>query len=82
MNTHHFVEGVKVQRFCLTLLGEAILWYQSLEPMNVDWQELQNLFRQQYSKIGNTREQLKINLTIYSFEHLIMTEKCSAPVGD
>ena len=58
MNAHHFVEDVKVQRFCLTLLGEARLWYLSLEPINVDWQELQNLFRQQYSKIGNTREQL------------------------
>ena len=58
MNVHHFNEGVKVQRFCLTLLGEARLWYQSLEPINVDWQGLQNLFRQQYSKIGNTREQL------------------------
>ena len=23
MNAHHFVEGVKVQRSCLTLLGEA-----------------------------------------------------------
>ena len=58
MNAHHFFESVKVQRFCLTLLGEARLWYQSLEPINIDWQELQNLFRQQYSKIGNTREQL------------------------
>ena len=58
MNAHHFVEGVKIQRFCLTLLGEAKLWYQPLEPINIDWQELQNLFRQQYSKIGNTREQL------------------------
>ena len=38
MNTHHFVEGATVQRFCLTLLGEARLWYQSLEPINVDWQ--------------------------------------------
>ena len=30
MNVHHFVDGVKVQRFCLTLLGEAEarLWYQ------------------------------------------------------
>ena len=27
-----------------------------MEPINVDWEELQNLFRQQYSKIGNTRE--------------------------
>ena len=58
MNAHHFVEGVKVQRFCLTLLGEARLWYHSLEPINVDWQEIQTLFIRQYSKIGNTREQL------------------------
>ena len=58
MNLHHFNEGVKVQQFCLTLLGEARLWYQSLQTINVDWQGLQNLFRQQYSKIGNTREQL------------------------
>ena len=58
MNAHHFNEGVKIKRFCLTLLGEARLWYQSLEPINVDWQGLQNLFRQQYSKICNTREQL------------------------
>ena len=58
MDTHYFTDGVKVQRFSLTLLGEARLWYQSLEPINVDWQEIQTLFRQQYSKIGNTREQL------------------------
>ena len=58
MNAHHFVEGVKVQRFCPTLLGEARLWYHSLEPINVDWQGIQNLFRQQYSKTRNTREQL------------------------
>ena len=31
MNVHHFVEGVK------TLLGEARLWYQSLEPIHIDW---------------------------------------------
>ena len=58
MNTHHFWGSVKVQIFCLTLVGEARLWYEPLEPINVDWQGLQNLFRQQYSKIGNTREQL------------------------
>ena len=65
---HHFVEAVKVQRFCLTLLGEARLWYQSLEPINVDWQGLQNLFRQQYSKIGNTREQLFHAWRSFSFD--------------
>ena len=58
MNVHHFNKGVKVKRFSLTLLGEARLWYQSLEPINVDWLGLQNLFRQQHSKIANTWEQL------------------------
>ena len=58
MNTHQSVKGIKVQRFCLTLVGEARLWSESLRPINVDWQGLQNQFRQQYSKIGNKREQL------------------------
>ena len=31
MNAHHFIDDAKVQRFCLTLLGEARLWFQSLE---------------------------------------------------
>ena len=58
MNTHNFPDGVKVQRFCLTLMGEARLWYASLEPIVMTWPELQNQFRRQYSKLGNTREQL------------------------
>ena len=58
MDTHAFQESVKVQRFCLTLVEEAGLWYKSLRPMNIDWLDLQNQFRQQYSKVGNTREQL------------------------
>ena len=33
MNAHCFDEDIKVQRFCLTLLGEARLWYHSLEPL-------------------------------------------------
>ena len=66
MNAHHFVEAVNIQRFCLTLLGETRLWYQSLEPINVDWQGLQNVFRKQYSKIGNSREQLFHTWTSFS----------------
>ena len=59
MNAHCFVDGVKVQRFCLSLLGEARLWFQSLEPLNdTTWPQLQNLFRQRYSKLGNMQEQL------------------------
>ena len=58
MNGHHLVNGVRVQRFCCTLLGEARLWYHSLEPINVDWPQLQNLLSQRYSKVGNMQEQL------------------------
>ena len=58
MDTHEFPDHVKVKRFCLTLIGEARLWYESLRPINADWACLQNLFRQQYSKIGTTRGQL------------------------
>ena len=55
MDTHQFQESVKI---LLTLVGEARLWYASIRPINVDWQGLQNQFRQQYSKIGNTREKV------------------------
>ena len=59
MNVHHFDEDTKVQRFCLTLLGEARLWYHSLGPSgDTTWAQLQNLFRQRYSNLGNTCEQL------------------------
>ena len=58
MDTHEFLDQLEVQRFCLTLVGEARLWYESLTPINVNWDGLQNIFRQQYSKMGNTREQL------------------------
>ena len=58
MDTHAFPEGVKVQRLCLTLVGEAKLWYESLRPTALDWNGLQIQLGQQYSKIGNIREQL------------------------
>ena len=59
MDAHCFNEDIKVQRFCLTLLGEARLWYHSLEPLgDTTWAQLQNLFRQRYSKLGNTCKQL------------------------
>ena len=41
MNTHDFPEDVKVQRFCLTLVGEARNWYATLEPLPMTWPELQ-----------------------------------------
>ena len=58
MNTHDFPEAVTVQRFCLTLVGEVRNWYATLKLVAMTWPDLQNMFRHQYSKIGNTREQL------------------------
>ena len=58
MEAHNFPEEVKARWFCLTLTGDARLWYESLAPLDNDWPALQNKFRWQYSKIGNTPEQL------------------------
>ena len=44
MNMHDFPEAVKVQRFCLTLVGEARNWYATLEPIVMTWPELQMLW--------------------------------------
>ena len=67
MDTHGFPDHFKVHRLCLTLIGEARLWYESLRLINADWIGLQNNFRQQYSKIGNTREQLFHAWTLFHF---------------
>ena len=56
MEEHNFPDDIKVQRFSLTLIGEAILWYKSLRPIANNWKELQVQFRQLYSKIGKVRE--------------------------
>ena len=33
MNIHNIPVDLKVDRFCLTLVGEARLWYKSLQPI-------------------------------------------------
>ena len=59
MTTHDFPENQKVRRFCLTLTQEARLWYATLnaQQQQLTWEDLQDSFRQQYSKFGSTREQ-------------------------
>ena len=57
MEVHNFLEE-KVRHFRVTLIGEARLWYESLALLDSDWPALQNKFRWQYSKFGNTPEQL------------------------
>ena len=58
MEAHNFPDEVKIRHFCLTLTCKARLWYESLAHLDDDWPALQNKFRRQYSKIGNTPEQL------------------------
>ena len=58
MEAHNFPEGEKVRHFCITLIGEARLWYELLALLDDDWPALQNKFRWQYSKVGNTPKQL------------------------
>ena len=58
MEAHNFPEGEKVRCFCVTLTGEARLWYELLALLDKDWPALQNKFWWQYSKIGNTPKQL------------------------
>ena len=58
MEVHNFPEGDKVRHFHLTLINEARLWYELLALLDDDWFALQNKFRWQYSKIGNTPKQL------------------------
>ena len=50
MEAHNFPDGDKVRHFCLTLIGEARLWYESLALLDDDWPASQNKFRWQYSK--------------------------------
>ena len=66
MEAHHFDAGIRAQRYCLTLLGEVRLWYHSLEPLGeTTWAQLQNLFRQGYSKLGNTCQQLDTSYFLF-----------------
>ena len=57
MEIHNFPDDQKVGRFCLTLMGEARLWYETLGAAQLDWETLRDHFWQQYSKFGGTREQ-------------------------
>ena len=48
METHNFPNNQKVGAFCLSLMGEARLWYETLGAAQLDWEALQDCFWQQY----------------------------------
>ena len=58
MEAHNFPNEVKVRHFCLTLIGEARLWYESLAPLDDDWSALQKQILDGNTKLGNTPKQL------------------------
>ena len=43
--THNCPDEANVQRFCLSLTGDVRLWYESIQPIVVDWQGLQDQFK-------------------------------------
>ena len=58
METHNFPEDTKVRRFCLTLTGEARLWYESIRPIEMDWNALQEcILDSNIPNSGSSREQ-------------------------
>ena len=68
MNAQHFIECVKVQRFCLILLGESGLWYHSCELINVNRQGLHKFIQAIVLKWGDTREELFHAWRSFSFD--------------
>ena len=86
MRTHNFNEEDKVKRFCLTLLGEARLWHETLNPIANDWPALQNALRRQYSKLGSTPEQYFTQWKNFYFDentdsidsYVTMVSQCTA----
>ena len=67
METHNFAAGQRVQRFPLNPAGEARLWYWCIHLFQGIWEALEERFRTQFSKIGNTREQFISCMEILSF---------------
>ena len=82
MEAHNFPEGDKVRHFCLTLIGEARLWYESLALLDDDWPALQNKFRWQYSKIDNTPEQLFHAWRTIKFDENTDTKRLLCPKNE
>ena len=67
MRTHNFNEDDKVQRFSLTLLGEARLWYETLTPVANDWPALQNALQTTILKIGQHSKAILSQLEKFLF---------------
>ena len=56
-------------------MGEARLWYETLnaQQQQLNWAGLQEKFRQQYFKFGNTREQYFYVWRLFQFDEVTNT---------
>ena len=66
MDTYNFPEHIKVRIFCLTLTGEARLWYESLKPIDMDWNALQTCFQAAIFKIWQFKRTILPHVEILS----------------
>ena len=58
MNLQWIAEQAKCDRFCLTLSGDAYIWYESITPVGNDQTNLQGLFAYKLPEVGQTQEEL------------------------
>ena len=89
MEAHCFNEDIRVKRFCLTLLGEARLWYQSLEPLGeTTWAYVYVLNQQPSRKIFHIHFMtfsailyiiIHYNYTYFTYEYLLDVGKYLLP---
>ena len=68
MTAHHSVEGVKVQRFCFNTVRRSNIMVSFIRTNEHRLARVTKFIRQQYSKIGNTREQLFHAWKSFSFD--------------
>ena len=54
VDIHDFAVGQRAQRFPLILGGKARLLYLSMHPFQGNLEKLEERFRTQFSKLGNT----------------------------
>ena len=89
MNSQGIVEEEKCAWFCLTLVGDAHLWYDPIQLTYNDWLNLQKLFCWQFSKLGHTQEELLCRWRSFCFDetadiidsYVLRLKQCAQMLG-
>ena len=67
LNSQGIAKVAKCGRFCLTLGGDTNLWYEFITPVGNDLNSLQRPLCRQFSKLGQTLEELFQRWRSFSF---------------